>query len=569
MTTDRGVIMTNTAWSVINDGELDFNRDFRILGDSTALMGSVGKVFRARSLRVHDTAVFTLADGTLYLDGTAAHWGLDAADSGYLDITSPSAVFKRIGDYVTVIDGQITSGFIRGNGSIVSPSAFFVTFDGTDTVVTLVPAGTPASVSIDATNTVYAGEAFTLTPDVSGSSPITHQWYKGASLLSGETNATYSSTNALLADAGEWSITVSNAFGTASATTDVVVVELADVVYWDNESGDGLANTVNNWNPNILPSLSLAVSGIVTNLGGATVVKTDTAGALNDVDITFEDGTEFDHSANVSMVAGRLVFNGSSELNANSHNFEIKDGSSLVLSNTVLNTAKLFGVKGSGNVMTVADNASLDIKRSWRLETSSGNNTLNWFSTGTMRTGLETGHPGNDGILLNRSSGNVLNISAGKVSGDENGITVTSGNYINFTENSTGILEARGVDFSDTFTDYVTNGLIRTEEIVATNLSVFVINYDGTDTTMTWTGEIIVIVNDIQFSDIGYVAASNGMVLAWTTDPADAGLDVYRTMNLVIPSWSLIATDVVNSYTDTAITNQAFYQLVPTGVTYP
>lgn len=427
-----------------------------------------------------------------------------------------------------------------------------------------------ASVSMDATNTVYVGEAFTLSTFVGGATPIHHQWYKGGSLLSGETNAAYSSTNAVLADAGEWSITVSNALGTASATTEVVVVDSPAIVYWDNESADGLVNAVSNWNPNFLPSLSIGVPGVVTNLGGGTTELVAPAiNSLDDMNITFEDGTSLTFPADSVMNSGSLLFKGSSVLDKANKYFHIGSGSSLVISNTTQNFAELIELQGADNVMTVANSASIDLRRSWRVASGASDNTLNWFSTGTLNTGLDAGHAGNDGVRLDRASGNVINISSGKISTDENGFTVTSGNYINFPADSTGILEARGVDFSSSFTDMVTNGLIRTEEIVATNLSVFVINYDGTDTTMTWTGEIIVIVNEIQFSEIGYVAASNGMVLAWTTDPADAGLDVYRTLDLVTPTWNLIATDVVNSYTDTAITNQAFYQLVPVGETFP
>jgi len=567
MTTDRGVVLTNSTWSVLGDAGLDFNRDFRMEADSATLMNSPN-TFRARSLSLSGDAVFTLADGTLYLDNTDSKWGLIGSDSAYLDITSNSALFKRAGDFVTVIEGQITSGFIRTNGAPAAASAFSVSFDGTDTVVFIVPDETPATVSLDPTSTVYLGEAFTLTADVSGSAPIEYQWYQGGSVLSGETNATYLSTNAQYADAGQWSIMVSNAFGSDLAVTEVVVVDSPAIVYWDNGSADGLVDTVSNWNPAFLPSFSLGVLGVVADLGGGTIVKVAAGDSLSDTDITFEDGTTLtDAGENSLMETGSLVFNGSSWLDFNGQNFEMLSGSSLVLSNTIVNLAKLVELSGDNNVMTVANSASLEVKRSWRLDTSSANNTLNWFSTGTLSTGMDAGHVGTDGVLLDHSSDNVINISAGKISGDENGIIVTLGNYINFTADSTGVLEARGVDFSVEFTDYVTNGLIRIDDVITTNLVSFVINYDGADTTMFLSG--VFPVSDIEFTDVGYVAVSNGVVLGWTAVPADAGLDVYRTPDLVIPSWSKIATNVVGSFTDTAITTQAFYQLVPAGETYP
>ena len=135
MTSPRGMIVSHGSFSLLNGAGLDFNRDFRVNSTATGLMDSAN-IFRARSLNLNG-GTFTLADGTIHLDNTSASRGLIVSGAGYLDITSETALLKRAGDFVTVLQGQIDSGFIRQNGAVVTASAFSVTFDGTNTLVAI------------------------------------------------------------------------------------------------------------------------------------------------------------------------------------------------------------------------------------------------------------------------------------------------------------------------------------------------------------------------------------------------------------------------------------------------
>jgi hypothetical protein len=96
-------------------------------------------------------------------------------------------------------------------------------------------------------DTVCAGEKVTLTVGGGGTN-ITYQWMKGTTSIPGATSATYEFT-ATEADAGSYSVAVSNACGTDNSTSvDVVVntaasitTEPADVAVFD---GDKITLTV-------------------------------------------------------------------------------------------------------------------------------------------------------------------------------------------------------------------------------------------------------------------------------------------------------------------------------------
>ncbi len=73
--------------------------------------------------------------------------------------------------------------------------------------------------------TVQTGANFTLSVAASGPGPLSYQWYHGASPIGTATTASYSVTEASLADAGDYSVVVSNAYGdTRSATATVTLV---------------------------------------------------------------------------------------------------------------------------------------------------------------------------------------------------------------------------------------------------------------------------------------------------------------------------------------------------------
>lgn len=77
--------------------------------------------------------------------------------------------------------------------------------------------------------TVTAGAAVTFTAAATGNPTPTYQWFKGTTLLTGQTAATLTITSATLADAGSYTVVATNALGTATSNAAVLVVNQTPV----------------------------------------------------------------------------------------------------------------------------------------------------------------------------------------------------------------------------------------------------------------------------------------------------------------------------------------------------
>ena len=83
----------------------------------------------------------------------------------------------------------------------------------------------PVMVQAPSDKTVYVGGKARFSAQTAGTAPLTYQWAKGATLLtndariSGATTANLVISPAILSDAGAYSLTVTNAYGTNSGTT--------------------------------------------------------------------------------------------------------------------------------------------------------------------------------------------------------------------------------------------------------------------------------------------------------------------------------------------------------------
>lgn len=77
--------------------------------------------------------------------------------------------------------------------------------------------------------TVTAGAAVTFTAAATGNPTPTYQWFKGTTLLTGQTAATLSIASAALADAGSYTVVATNTLGTATSSAAILVVNQAPV----------------------------------------------------------------------------------------------------------------------------------------------------------------------------------------------------------------------------------------------------------------------------------------------------------------------------------------------------
>ena len=85
----------------------------------------------------------------------------------------------------------------------------------------------PASPSSTAAATANADPGVTLTVNATGTAPLSFQWTKSGVDLSGQTSSTLTLNNVTSADAGAYSVKVSNAAGATTSVTANVTVNAA------------------------------------------------------------------------------------------------------------------------------------------------------------------------------------------------------------------------------------------------------------------------------------------------------------------------------------------------------
>jgi hypothetical protein len=146
----------------------------------------------------------------------------------YANVNSSSAVsLQWYQDGVALVGatGNYYYATEAGSYTVVATNAVGST-TSTAAVVTVLatPAPVaPSGVSISDPVTVEAGGSLYLSSSASGTSPLTYQWRKDGADIPGASSQSYSKSNVTEADAGNYSVVVSNTVGSASAGTSVAV----------------------------------------------------------------------------------------------------------------------------------------------------------------------------------------------------------------------------------------------------------------------------------------------------------------------------------------------------------
>ncbi len=108
---------------------------------------------------------------------------------------------------------------------VVSNSQGFVI--SSNAVLTIQPPAAPFFVFEPASVTGYTGQTLTFSAWVDGSPPFTYQWRKGGTNLPGATGDSLTMTNLTQADAGNYSLVVSNQVGSVQSSNAVLTVILS------------------------------------------------------------------------------------------------------------------------------------------------------------------------------------------------------------------------------------------------------------------------------------------------------------------------------------------------------
>lgn len=113
-------------------------------------------------------------------------------------------------------------GYVAASTNVTVSAGVVATRD-----LPMVLSGPPAIVAQPMSLTNYVGTPATFTVSVSGASPFAYQWRKGGTNLAGATNLSYSLGSVAQADAGDYTVIITNSFG---ATTSVVATLTVDVL---------------------------------------------------------------------------------------------------------------------------------------------------------------------------------------------------------------------------------------------------------------------------------------------------------------------------------------------------
>jgi hypothetical protein len=210
---------------------------------------------------------------------TAGSWLVSVANSGASNavLTAGSGQIKRWGV------GQTNSG---GAGSTAAPaSTGTVSTSWTASsssqlalsVVVLTPSsgGTvtaPAITSQPASQTVTAGSSATFTVTASGTAPLSYQWRFNGTAISGATSSSYTVSNAQSANAGNYSVVVSNSAGSVTSNNATLTVNTSTgggIIYVSPTGTDANPGTIEQ--PTTLTAaIAEAVAGDTIYLRGGT-----------------------------------------------------------------------------------------------------------------------------------------------------------------------------------------------------------------------------------------------------------------------------------------------------------
>lgn len=136
-------------------------------------------------------------------------------------VAIPGAVYNYYSKYgVTATDaGDYTLTATNSAGSTTSTTG--------RVTVTAVAGVAPTIGSVSGAGTVVTGDSFSLSVSAYGTAPLSYQWRKDGTAISGATNSYYSKSNAQAADAGSYTVVVSNSQGSVTSSALIVSISSA------------------------------------------------------------------------------------------------------------------------------------------------------------------------------------------------------------------------------------------------------------------------------------------------------------------------------------------------------
>lgn len=120
-----------------------------------------------------------------------------------------------------------------------------------------------------------AGGTVRISVTADGDGPLTYQWKKNGANIAGATGATYTFVNAKTSDAGNYSVSVSNAAG--SALSDVAAVTILPAPASDNSGGGNSGGSSGGGSS--MPTITSQPDSQIVELGGSTTLSVVASGS--------------------------------------------------------------------------------------------------------------------------------------------------------------------------------------------------------------------------------------------------------------------------------------------------
>ncbi len=181
--------------------------------------------------------------------GHSVWWQWTALGSGTVNLDTRGSYFDTTLavytgsalDSLTAVasNDDISSGVVQASQvsfTSVANTTYYIAVDGFDadsagiSLNLTTDPSVPFIVTQPADQTVFAGDTATFNVTASGAGTLGYQWFFGSTAISGATSATLSIPNAQPANAGSYSVTVTNSLGSVTSNTATLTVNPPNIV---------------------------------------------------------------------------------------------------------------------------------------------------------------------------------------------------------------------------------------------------------------------------------------------------------------------------------------------------
>jgi hypothetical protein len=235
----NGVILVSsdgTTWSAVSSGTTqtllgigtDGNTLYIVGGGRTILASTDGQAWSART-------VPALNNGT--------YRGITKSNGGWLVVGNDGvALFSLDGldwDFLPTLAGSETLNAVASNGGSTIATGAAATILQASNPAIVPTVGAPVFTSPIASQNLVAGAFTTWVANVSGTAPFSYQWKRNGTAIAGATSAALSFAPIQTADAGTYTVTVTNAVGSGTSTAATLVVTPLPNFVWRNPVPEG------------------------------------------------------------------------------------------------------------------------------------------------------------------------------------------------------------------------------------------------------------------------------------------------------------------------------------------